>query len=369
MATDRRNFLLTSLAGLGALASWPVYGRQGSAYLGTASRADGRFTLEAIGYDGALLHTLTLPGRGHAIAVRPDGREAVVFARRPGSFAVVVDLVAWRVERISAVSGRHFYGHGVYSADGRTLFATENDYSTGAGKLGVYEAADRYRRIDEFDTYGVGPHEIVRHGETLIVANGGIRTHPDFGRQKLNLDTMRASVVWLSAERGSLQMTASLPAEIQNLSLRHLACTSGGTVFVAGQWQGKRGNAASLLWCGSPRSEKLEVFSPAGPAMEQLRGYVGSISVDASDGFVAVSSPTGGVVQVRKIPTGQLVREVQMPDLSGLAKGHLAGQFFVSSGAGQLLLLDANKMATPHMSNLTDHKILWDNHMIITKFN
>ena len=35
---------------------------------------------------------LPLPGRGHSFAVRPGGREAVHFSRRPGRFALVLDL-------------------------------------------------------------------------------------------------------------------------------------------------------------------------------------------------------------------------------------------------------------------------------------
>lgn len=367
MATDRRRFLLTGLAGLagqGVLVPRPVYGRSLPAYLGTGSRPDGRYTVEAVGYDGALMHSLTLPGRGHGIAVRPDGREAVIFARRPGTFAIAVDLTTLRMSQISAAPERHFYGHGVFSADGRTLFATENDFSAGAGKVGVYAAADGYRRVGEFNTYGIGPHEIVRHRETLIVANGGIRTHPDFGRQKLNLDTMRASVVWLEARTGARKMEASLPGEARKLSLRHLACTAGGAVFVAGQWQGERKNAPPLLWRGECHSDRLNAVAPAGPAMKRLRGYIGSISVDTGETFVAVSSPRGGVVQVREIGTGKLVREVRMPDLSGLAAGPQAGQFFASSGTGQVLDVDVRGDPGPHGFSAYEFRISWDNHMV-----
>ena len=42
-------------------------------------------------------------------------------------------------------------------------------------------------RIGELASFGVGPHEVVLmpDGATLVVANGGIRTHPDRDRAKL----------------------------------------------------------------------------------------------------------------------------------------------------------------------------------------
>src|SRR3546814_10690678 len=64
---------------------------------------------------------------------------------------------------LQAAAGRHFFGHGVFLPDGRRMLATENHYEAGHGVLGVYDASDGgdYRRIGEFPTGGVGPHEVV----------------------------------------------------------------------------------------------------------------------------------------------------------------------------------------------------------------
>src|SRR3546814_6108125 len=63
--------------------------------------------------------------------------------------------------RFDAAAGRHFYGHGVFSPDGRWLYACENDYDNARGCIGIYDATAGYRREAELEAYAIGPHEMV----------------------------------------------------------------------------------------------------------------------------------------------------------------------------------------------------------------
>ena len=40
---------------------------------------------------GSIVHRVALPGRGHDVVFHPYRRQCVVFARRPGNFALVLD--------------------------------------------------------------------------------------------------------------------------------------------------------------------------------------------------------------------------------------------------------------------------------------
>src|SRR3546814_8763815 len=106
------------------------------------------------------------------------------------------------------------------------LRSTETDYKTGCGVLGIYDAgagcADR--RMGEFSTYGVGPHEVVLmpDGRTLCVANGGILTHPDYGKLQLNANNMQPSLAYIDMHSGTLQEQVFLDAALNRLSIRHL---------------------------------------------------------------------------------------------------------------------------------------------------
>ena len=93
------------------------------------------FGLNAQGQD---IFRILLPARGHAACAHPSVPEAVAFARRPGTYALVIDCVSGAVtQQIEAPEGRHFNGHGIYLSDGDTLCTPENDYSAGRGVVGV----------------------------------------------------------------------------------------------------------------------------------------------------------------------------------------------------------------------------------------
>ncbi|MEM9106308.1 MAG: DUF1513 domain-containing protein, partial [Pseudomonadota bacterium] len=158
--TSRRHFLAGLLSmGLYPATSWADAGNP--ALLSAARFADGSYRLCGLSDRGEMVFNLALPGRGHAAAAHPVLSDAVAFARRPGTFAFVVDCSTGTVRTIlSAPPGRHFYGHGVYSPDGAWMFTTENDYEAAKGVVGVWNVRDSYRRAGEFWSGGTGPHDI-----------------------------------------------------------------------------------------------------------------------------------------------------------------------------------------------------------------
>ena len=83
-----------------------------------------------------------------------------------------------------------------FSADGSLLYATENAFDSGEGRIGLYAADDGFRRRGEFASHGIGPHQLclAPDGQTLLVANGGIRTHPDYRRRGLAAIAAAAAV-------------------------------------------------------------------------------------------------------------------------------------------------------------------------------
>lgn len=162
-------------------------------YIAAAGLPDGSFWLLGLTDAGTETFRLPLPARGHAAAAHPERPEAVAFARRPGTFAVVIDCAEGReIAELHSPADRHFYGHGAFSPDGTLLFTTENAISEGTGRLGIWDARSGYKRIGEISSGGSGPHEVrlVPNSMLLAVANGGIETDPTSGRSELNIATM-----------------------------------------------------------------------------------------------------------------------------------------------------------------------------------
>lgn len=319
------------------------------------SRSDGRHGGAILSADGEVQAEFDLPGRGHGAASRPGHSEAIVFARRPGSFAVVLDLASGRPHSLfSTPDDRHFYGHGCFSADGKTLFTTENDFEGERGVIGLYDAEDGYRRIGEFSSHGIGPHEIALMADrrTLLVANGGILTHPDAPRMKLNLAEMRSSIALVDAKSGDLVEAFDLPQELRQLSLRHLATRADGRIVAVAQWEGAT-LAQPPLVAVIDRDPGLRLCSAPDEIAPRMRNYCGSVAFSQDGRRFAVSSPRGGIITLWDADGG-FRRAIDLEDGCGLAA--LGDGFLLTSGRGSVTRSDGRD-AQNH------HKVAFDNHL------
>ena len=120
--TQRRTFLAGLLASALPAPSWADVGAP--RWLACARDRDGAFALYGIAADGADTFRLPLPARGHAGAAHPHRAEAVIFARRPGSYALVLDCASGAALRqLSPPDGMQFNGHGAFTEDGREMLS------------------------------------------------------------------------------------------------------------------------------------------------------------------------------------------------------------------------------------------------------
>jgi len=345
---------------------WPLAQAQDAVapprYL-SARKRDGRHEavmLDAAGHD---TQVIALPARGHSFAIDPARQRAVVFARQAGFFAIAFDLSGRTgPQTIAPAVGRHFYGHGVYIDDGRVLVATESDFDAGRGVLGLYDAtpAGRYRRIGEYDTGGVGPHEVIvmPDANTLCVANGGILTHPDYGKLPLNLPEMQPSLAYLDASSGALLEQHTLPADLHRLSIRHLALTAAGHVWFGCQYMGEASDRPPLVG-QHRRGQPLQLFTAPDDIQHSLKNYIGSVAADAQGQVIATSSPVGGHIAWWDATSGHCLGTTPLFDGCGVAPAPRSG-FLLTSGQGSL----ASAMPGGASRTLREPTagLSWDNH-------
>ncbi|MFX0546839.1 DUF1513 domain-containing protein [Roseovarius sp. S1116L3] len=353
--TNRRGFLAGLLAtGLAPAATWADAGAP--RWLSAAGLPGGGFVLCGIGADMGLRFRIPLPGRGHAAAAHPGRPEAVAFARRPGTFAVVIDCAAGQQKaELTAPEGRHFYGHGAFSLDGRWLYTTENDYEAARGMIGIWDADHGYARAGEFASGGTGPHEVRRMpgSDTLVVANGGIETHPASGRTKLNIAVMRPNLSYI--EDGAVTETATLPPEMHMGSIRHIAVSHDGEVAFGLQWQG--GEDGPALLGLHRRGASIRLCAAPEPHLRAMQGYAGSVAFAAGQREVAVTSPRAGLVQTYSASSARYLHSESIVDACGVAPS--SGGLLVASGTGDLWQLGAGA------PNRMGHAgLMWDNHLV-----
>ncbi len=351
---SRRGFIAGLLAtGLVPAATWADAGAP--AWLSAAGLPNGNFALCGIGPDMDLRFQIALPGRGHAAAAHPTRPDAVAFARRPGTFAVVIDCAAGReTAQLAAPEGRHFYGHGAFSLDGRWLYTTENDYEAARGIIGIWDSAHGYARAGEMDSGGVGPHEIRRMpaSDVLVVANGGIETHPASGRTKLNIPVMQPNLAYI--EDGRVTEKATLPNDMRKGSIRHIAVSGSGEVALGLQWQG--GEDGPALAGLHRRGEAVRLCSASDADLRAMQGYIGSVAFANCQREVAVTSPRGGLVQIFDRATAQHISSREIADACGVAA--CRGGLLVASGTGDLWRLGAGARRARHPA------LMWDNHLV-----
>lgn len=362
----RRRFLAT----LTALGSNPISFMSladppaGLGYLSVRADRQRRYFVSGIDTRGRLSFDLPLPERAHAVAVHPAGEAAVVIARRPGTFLQTINLRQGRLsQRLDCNPARHLYGHGIFSPDGKYLYTTENDFEAGRGVIGVREVESGYKLVDEFDSGGVGPHELrlMPDAETLVIANGGIRTHPDFDRSALNLETMQPSLVYIDRRYGLLLEKRHLPQALHQNSIRHLAVGSGSRVCIAMQYQGPRNETPPLVALHR-RGEPLKPLSAPPEILSAMKNYCGSVCTDSAGHCFAVSSPRGDLVTFWS-REGNYLGHTRVVDGCGIAPGESAGEFLLSGGLGALYRYSVGSRELQPLFLSGREEMRWDNHM------
>lgn len=365
MVIDRRTLLKTFAACATLL---PVQGLADtdtdSVFL-SAANINGDNYARLFDTKGATLGDIKLPGRGHGGAFNSRLQHGVVFARRPDDFAVVFNVQNRRVlHNLTTPKHHHFYGHGIFSTDGRLLFTTENDFKNTRGIIGVWDVKDNYRRVGTFNSFGLGPHDIalMPDGRTLVIANGGIETHPDSGRRKLNIPDMEPSLVLIDAKDGRLLSQHSLPRELHKLSIRHLAVNQAGTIGVALQYQGAGEDLPPLVF--TVKHAKLKLLSINKSILGRMNNYCGSIVMDRTGKIMAVSCPRGDLVTFWQTETGSMIDIVNIKDGCGLAPTHKPYNFLLSAGTGKRLIY--NVKTKTKLEILPSSDVQWDNHIQVS---
>ncbi|WP_162901702.1 DUF1513 domain-containing protein [Breoghania sp. L-A4] len=335
-----------------------------SLFIAARKEADGRHVVAVFTQDGRDITTVALPDRGHDVTLHEATGRCVAFARRPGTFAAAFDVHGRREPQFfHAPEGRHFYGHGVFSPDGRLLYATENDFENGLGFIGIYDVDAGFKRIGDFSSGGVGPHEVLLapDGRTLVVANGGMETHPDYGRTVLNLPTMQPTLALIDRETGDILANHRLGADSRLSSIRHMAIDGAGAVWFGCQYQGAKTDRPQLVgrcqWGKEPA-----LFEAPDDILSGFNNYVGSVMANGTGEVIGTSSPRGGQVVYWEAATGRILGRSRVADCCGLAPEGERG-FLISDGGGELLVDRPNAAGAPRRVALREGA-KWDNHMV-----
>ncbi|NVK42933.1 MAG: DUF1513 domain-containing protein [Oceanospirillaceae bacterium] len=368
MLTRRDLIVRALLLGAGSVLT-PVVraGYAAPLLLSASDDSNGNHLFSAIDEFGAPRFRHQLPDRAHGVAVHPRHMQCAVVGRRPGTFVDLYSLPDGRLmQRLENPTGRRFCGHAAFSADGDVLYTTENDFDGQRGVIGVWRRRGEKRvREAEWSSGGIGPHELLLHPDgKLVVANGGILTHPDRGRDKLNLATMQANLSYLDSRTGKLLGSHGVPDDLHQLSIRHLSIGPSGRVASVLQFQGRDTRVVPLLALHSPGDAALELLTlPEGP--ERHRNYLGSVAWDLDGRWLAMSAPRGSRVYFYDIDSASWAEPVTYTDGCGVYRDSLPATFLISSGAGGVTSYCPEDGSWQPMPDQYARQQHWDNHFVV----
>ena len=182
----------------------------------------------------------------------------------------------------------------------------------------------------------------------LVVANGGIETHPDFGRTKLNLDHMEPSLALIDTATGALIERHAMPDNLRQLSTRHVDIDADGKIWFACQYEGPRNDLPPLAGSFS-RGEDIRFLDLPEETTLALANYVGAIAVNRRDGLVGLTSPKGGAAVTVDAKTGRVVRQESLADAAGIAP--------VGAWLRRIVLFG-------RVRRDTEARVAWDQHIV-----
>lgn len=368
MTLSRRSFLWKSagLLSIPALASQPFAcsSRAPRAwYVSGRDTLDGKHQIAVFTSSGQMVSSTQVAQRVHDQAIHPLNPSLIVFfSRRPGTDAYVYSLQEQAiVATFQSGEGRTFYGHGTFSTNGDYLYTCENDYTTGQGVISVRDSST-WEKLSEFPAFGIGTHQIAMmpKGKELVVANGGIATHPDMPREKLNLDTMSPSLTYIEIESGK-HLESYTPSHHQ-MSIRHLDVAEDGTVGIAMQYQGNAEDTVPLL-AFHRGEDQLQYAQASDETWRAMKQYTASIRLSLTQNIAALTTPRGNAITFWDLETKTLVHREAMTDVAGLAYSKVDNRFICSTGLGDVFLFSKGEIRTSEAQYFSMADTKWDNHL------
>jgi len=360
---SRRSFLMLS----GTLITTPTWAalsqqKAGAALYASAYSLDKNTHFFALFDDeGSILWTAPLSQRAHAPVIHPRQSIVGIVGRRPGFFMDFFDVSSnQRIKRIEPSKDHHFYGHALFSADGTQLITQENYYPTGEGKIFIRDWPSG-NILQSFSSNGIGPHESVfLNDQVLVIANGGLMTHPREDRNILNLDTMQSNVTYLSLKDGRILNQATHNEALHQLSIRHLDVNQKGTVALGFQYQGDIWDQVPLVALSRLEHPELDYLPMPEDIRVRFKQYCGSVCFDKSGDILAISTPRGGFVAFWHVETKTFLGVENCRDVCGLVSTDNAHEFLLTSGTGAQLKSNPVQNTSKMIKNHTN--IQWDNH-------
>lgn len=174
---DRRHFLANSIFTLGLLSLGPkAFSKTNKSLLLLGDDENQNKKLIVAGTDKGF-HAIQAPSRAHEINIHPHKRNIVFGSPKWESEAYLADVQGLSVlKTVSSNKGELFYGHSIYTSDGKYLICSMNSEKEMKGFISIRDAST-LSEVRRFSSYGLMPHQVrwFIQDKSIIVVN----SYPD----------------------------------------------------------------------------------------------------------------------------------------------------------------------------------------------
>jgi hypothetical protein len=190
----------------------------------------------------------------------------------------------------------------------------------------------------------------------IVIANGGIKTHPEKGREKLNVDTMQPNLAYIDLKNGHVIDSYSLTNK--HLSIRHLDVSDSGKVIAGLQYQGAPTDEVPLAISHHGESE-LQHLKADMSIWRSMKHYTASVCVNSKSNLVAITCPKANLITYWALDSDTFIASHKLKDGAGVALA--AEQFISSTGRGRVITHKTPYIPYKELTSFND--LRWDNHM------
>ncbi len=316
-----------------------------------------------------VISDFSVPYEVHLATLFPDQKTILVNSRKPGASLIKYSLNGELLAELKPLENQHFEGHSIFSSDEEYVYATASDYQQGKGKLLKLNSHD-LSLVEVYDSAGIGPHELVWQANNMIaIANTGVLTHPDSGRDILNIDNIQSNVVSFNTVSATIDNEWLVP--LLGLSARHLDRMDNGDLVIGCQYKKQDQRPPCIAF--AKKGHNLVFVDKENDNLHwNMQGYTASIKSIPKTNRALISNPRGHLLTQWKNNTFSDNAEALLPQLvdkqkikynKGIKVSMNGKQAWVSQGAGKLLLINPSNNKLSNNSVIVKENIWWANHL------
>lgn len=294
MALTRRVFL----AGCTALLSTGLCGLPRLAAAARAGRkliAGSAQSVCAIDLTTRQVAQVAVDFKPHGYAQNPRSPERIWAFEKWGRGAAEIDFANGVVSKAFACpEDAQFFGHGLFSRDGKICFAVREDLTTGLGHCIGFDTAT-YKEVLDIQATPGGLHEchLLADGTFLVASNGA----PVIFKDGVMLNTPmaeRSSLVHVAPESGTVLDKKFIADDDQIIG--HFALSQAGAIIALSSQRRSSSSNHGAIYFGhltQPVLRRVELPEALGA---KLLGEMLSIAIDETRNLALVTNPGGSRV-------------------------------------------------------------------------